>query len=387
MYDTAAGRWREASKTELAVAGLGISGQAEALAEGATGAQSIAGLFSPAIAERAQALGSVNDTATNIGMAGAIGVGAAGLARGLTGAAGRTQAQIAARTGSQQGGLRTSQGFIRQPEELLPEFAQGAGRILRSGAETSWFTRIITDYLIRVPNQQNLNRLAGRALGLTDDELRATGGRLTDDLMRVADDRMAESYQQVGDAVTANASQQRVQALAVMAQDEGMITGRAAQALTRQGQEQGRQLMSLSSELKRSMRSARTVQERTTISNILDELDEIVDEALSAGGDEGAATLWRETNARWRASLAFERGRSWTNGNVNSTSMDSALKAIYGRGYRRASPPANAPQEVRDFLEGVRQAQAVNVGIPTSGTAERLLAVSALGGALGVKLQ
>lgn len=385
MYDTGAGRWREASQAEIAVAGLGMSGQAEAIAEGATGAQSIAGLFSPAIAERAQALGSVNDTAMNIGMAGAGAAGLAGLARGVGSATSRTQARISANSG-RQSGLRTSQGFIRQPEELLPEFAQGGGRILRAGAETLPVTRIITDYLIRVPNQQNLNRLAGRALGLTDDELRATGGRLTDDLMRVADDRMAESYQQVGDAVTANASQQRVQNLAVMAQDEGMITGRAAQALTRQGQEQGRQLMSLSSELKRSMRSARTVQERTTIGNILDELDEIVDEALAAGGDQGAATLWRETNARWRASLAFERGRSWTNGNVNSASMDSALKAIYGRGYRRSSPPANAPQEVRDFLEGVRQAQGVNVGIPTSGTAERLLAASALGGALGVKL-
>ena len=370
--------WQPATPLELEIGRSGAQGQ---VLSAVVAANPLMGFT-----EIGQAAMDVNPVASGIGMAAGVG---AGLLPSAGRMAGRVASRLAAREARQDGGesaLRTAQGFIRQPEEALPEFAQGAGRIVRSGAETLPVTRMITDYLIRNPNQRNLNRLGARALGITDDELKRAGGQLTDDPMGAADARMAERYDIVGKAIGGNANQDEVLAAATRAADEGFITTDEFAALTRQSDEQGRELMGIQSELKRALRTEKNRIERTKLQESINQINKIIDEALE-GADPGTMRIYQETNAQYRASLAFERGQSWSNGNINAKSMDSALRNIYGRGYRRGARPDNAPQSVRDFLDGVREAQSVNVGLPTSGTAERMFAASLLGGTIGVNVQ
>jgi len=101
LYDQKIGDWRPASEQEVIVASQGLAGQAESLVEGATGAQGIAGLFSPAIAERAAALQSVNPTASNVGLAAAVAPGVTGL--GVAGVS-KLAGKVGKRTASKPAG-------------------------------------------------------------------------------------------------------------------------------------------------------------------------------------------------------------------------------------------------------------------------------------------
>jgi len=385
IFDDQVGSWRKATRAEVDVEQSGFAGQVEAAVEGATGVQAMLGMLAPEFGERSEALTGSNTAAATVGAIGTLGTG---IATGLSGRmAGRVQQGIQQGAKKAGGTFTTKQGFRRQPEEMLPESLQGAGQIIRSGAETLPVTRMVTDYLIRTPNQRNLNRLGMRALGLTDDEIKQFGGKITDEAMALADSRMATAYDEVGEALSSNLNQAEVVKLADAALADNFISARNFRALTQQNEKQGRTLMALASDLKRARRSAQESQVRNQIDNILDEIDNIMEAALESSDDVGLKRLYDETNARYKASIAFEKGQSWSNEAINAKSMDTALRGLYKRGYRRGAKIGNAPAEVSDFLQGVREAQGVNIGVPTSGTAERMFAASLLGGSVGVNVQ
>lgn len=385
IYDPAIGEWRPASRQEEIVAGQGIAGQLEAFAEGATGAQSIAGLFSPAIAERAQALtGPVGGTAANIGLGATIAGGVAPIAGRMAGRVlARTQAAQA--TGeAAESGLKTSTGFIRAPEEVLPEVAQGAGRIIRAGAESMPVTRMITDFLIKNPNQKNLNRLILRGIGATDEQIKRAGGRVTDELVAAADANVAREFDEVGRRIGANLDSDKVTAKALELANDNVISNAKLAQIADDAENAGRNLMDLRSEVLAAQRREADSAIRIQLQNRIDEIDKIIDEAV---GDKVTAKLYSDARAKYKLSLSLEKGKVWSKENINAASLDTALRNLYGKGYRRNADYSDMPEEVANALRGAREATLVDVGIPTSGTAERLFAGSLLGGTIGVGMQ
>ncbi len=377
------GQWRPATDADIRFAQRPGAAAALGALEGATGLVSLR-----SDAETKQALDLNAQTAQNVGLATTL---AGGLARPVGAMAQRIIQRVGAQEGAQRTatGLATNQGFRRNPDDLLPDAMQGAGRIVRAGAETLPVTRLVTDALIRTPNQRNLNRLAGRAIGATDEEIMAAGGRLTDEVLAAADDRVGQMFETVADAITSNVDLQAAQQAAARANANGLITNSDLLRIVSAEQDNmGRALMSLRSDLQRGLRGTQDTQVRTNIQNRIDEIDRIIRDSLPEGADGDALRrLYGEARARWRASLSLEKGAALSGeGNVNAQSLNTALRGIYGRGFRRGNTPNNAPADVRNFLEGAREALTVTTGVPSSGTAERLFAGSLLGGALGVNL-
>jgi len=379
MFDDQIGQWRAANRAEIDIEQSGLAGQVEAGIEGATGVQSLLGLAIPEFAERAEALTGGNTAAAVTGAAATLGLGSAAALSGR--AAGRVQQKVAANVAQRQTRLKTSQGFIRPAEEMLPAGAQGGGRIVRAGIETSPVTRVITDYLVRNPNQKNMNRLAARAIGVTDDELKMAGGKLTDEIVGIGHSRISKQFDEVGDRITANLNNNEVTKLALKLNADDRISNAKLAAISDDVDRAGRNLMDMRSQLNTQMRREKDIQLKNKIQNNIDEIDKIIEKAV--GDDQVTGKLYADARARYRASLALDKGVARSaEDNINVPSLNTALKQIYGSGITKGKLPQSAPADVRNFIEGARQARGVNVGVPTSGTAERLIAANMLG--LGV---
>lgn len=379
IYDDQIGQWRDATRAEIDIEQSGLAGQIEAGIEGATGVQSLLGLFSPEFAARADALTGSNTAAATLGGIATLGVGSMALmGRGSATARALQRSQT-----RQAGGLRTGQGFIRNPEQLGPESMQGAGRIVRAGIESNPVTRMITDYLIRNPNQKNLNRLAGRAVGLTDDELARSGGRLTDDLLGLADERLGAQFDEVGARITEKIDPDEVTNLALQLNAENRISNARLAQVADNAENAGRELMGIRSELLAQSRRTSDDAVKNQIQNRIDEIDAIIEKAVS--GDDVTSKLYADARARYRVSLALDKGAARSmDDNLNVPSLNNQLRKIYGAGFTKGRVPGGAPVEVQDFLKGAREARGVDVGVPSSGTAERLIAANILGIGTGI---
>ena len=373
------GGWREMSEMEARLAQRPVVSAGLGLVEGATG---VIGTMDQ---EASEAIRSVSPVSAGTGLALSLGAG------GVVVGGGRMAARLAARKGAQQAtetaaragrqSLRTEQGFIRPFEQALPESMQGAGMVVRSGAETYPFTRVLTDYLIRNPNQKNLNRLMLRGIGATDDMIRQAGGKVTDDIVAAADDIVSRQFDEVASRLSVD--QADVNNLAVRLANDNVISNATLSQVTKNVDDAGRNIMDLRSEVLAATRAERDRGQRIVLQNMMDEIDGVIARALEESGDEVAAKLYSDARARYRLSLALERGQVWTNENINAKSLDTALRNIYGKGYRRSADYSLAPPEVQDLLQGAREATKVNVGVPSSGTAERLAAMSLLSGVTG----
>ena len=260
LYDDSRGEWREMSGAEEKIEQMGYAGQAVAAAEGATGIGSIAGVFDEGIAERVAALQAINPGTSKAALAGSLGLGAAGAARGaLTAsgvAGGRLAQRIQARTAGK--GADDSMGFRRMPDEMLPASMSGAGQLVRAGATATIPGRLATDFLIRVPNQRNLNRLVGRSLRLTDDELMAAGGKIDDTLYGVIQDRSHEAFRQIGQRITKAVDEDEVINMAVKLNQEGYLANQKLAAMI--DDTAGENLMAMRSTMREAQRESGDVQ-------------------------------------------------------------------------------------------------------------------------------
>lgn len=384
LYDDSRGEWRQMSGAEEKIEQMGYAGQAVAAVEGATGAGSVAGIFDEGIAERVAALQAINPGTSKAAFAGSLGLGGAGLAKGaLTAsgmAGGRMAQRIQARTAGK--GADDSMGFRRMPDEMLPPSMSGAGQLVRAGATATIPGKLATDFLIRVPNQRNLNRLVGRSLRLTDDELMAAGGKIDDPLYGVIQERSHEAFREVGKRITAAVDEDAVTSLAVKLNQEGLITNNKLIAMI--DDTAGENLMAMRSEMRAAQREAGDVQVSTMLQNTVDEIDGIIETGLEAANDKVAKQLYGDARARYKMELALEKGNVLgRDGNVSAALMDTQLRKLFKDSYRAGTRNENVPLAVADALQGTRKAQGMNLGLPTSGTAERLLAAGALSAATG----
>ena len=384
LYDDSRGEWRQMSGAEQKIEQMGYAGQAVAAVEGATGAGSVAGIFDEGIAERVAALQAINPGTSKAALAGSLGLGGAGLAKGaLTAsgmAGGRMAQRIQARTAGKPGG--DSMGFRRMPDEMLPASMSGAGQLVRAGATATIPGRLATDFLIRVPNQRNLNRLVGRALRLTDDELRAAGGKIDNQLYGVVQERSHEAFRQVGQRITKAVDEDEVINMAVKLNQEGYLANQKLAAMI--DDTAGENLMAMRSTMREAQRESGDVQVSTMLQNTVDEIDGIIEAGLDAANDKVAKQLYSDARARYKLELAIEKGNVLgRDENVSATLMDTQLRKLFGDSYRAGKRNENVPKDLADALQGVRKAQGMNLGLPTSGTTERALAANLLSGLTG----
>jgi len=382
LYDDRAGRWREPTAAEVKIERMGYVGQAASVAEGATGAMSIAGLFNEKAAATAQALQSINPLSSTAGLAGSLGLAGAPLVRGgmgLLGKAGTISSRV-------QDGISSGSrmGFRRMPDEMLPPQMSGAGQLVRAGATSTVPGRLATDMLIRVPNQRNLNRLVGRSLRLTDDELKAAGGKIDDSLYGVIQERTNDAYRDVSKRIGASMNKGDVDQLAIKLNAENLITNKKLLAVTDKQADVGDSIMALRSDVRAAQRGEQDTAVRNMMQNTMDEIDAIIEKALDASGDDVAMALYKDANARYKMELAVETGNVLgRDGNISATLLDTQLRKSFGNAYRSGDRLENVPTDLADALQGARIAQGLNIGLPTSGTAERLLGASMVSGLTG----
>ena len=120
------------------------------------------------------------------------------------------------------------------------------------------------------------------------------------------------------------------------------------------------------------------------LQNTVDEIDGIIEAGLDAANDKVAKQLYSDARARYKMELAIETGNVLGRDfNVSAKLMDTQLRKLFDESYRAGKRNENVPKDLADALQGVRKAQGMNLGLPTSGTTERALAANLLSGLTG----
>jgi hypothetical protein len=140
-------------------------------------------------------------------------------------------------------------------------------------------------------------------------------------------------------------------------------------------------MMEMRSQLLKAERSAQSLAETNEIRNRIENIDEIIQSAVK---DDVTQKLYSDARAFYKNSLALKKGQAiGKTGDINAATLDNNLRQVWGEGYREARDFSALPAEIQDFMQGAREVQGVNVGLPTSGTSERLLGQSVISGIAG----
>ncbi len=127
------------------------------------------------------------------------------------------------------------------------------------------------------------------------------------------------------------------------------------------------------------------------VQDTVDQIDDTIKRSLKESDDEITMQLYQDANARYKMELALEKGNVLgRDGNISPTLLDTQLRKLFGDAYRAGTRNTRVPLDVGDALLGARTAQGMNIGLPSSGTAERQLAAGAIsaltGGTIGGSL-
>jgi len=278
-----------------------------------------------------------------------------------------------------QANKTATQGFVPKMEQRVPKPFQGATRLLEGGLEGTVVGRLMTDYMVRNPNQRNLNSLILKGLGATDDQIAAAGGQATDDVMRQATATRSAKFEEVGSRITQAMDKEEVTKMGLDLNRAKMISNDDLVRLA-DGKDLGRELMSIRSELLAATRGAQTRSEKIAVDNAIKAIDDIVKKAMKDSGDEVTVKLWADVRSQDKLARAVNAGQARSMDAINPNSLDTAMKRYFGKAYTEGGDLSNLPTEVADAITGARAAKGFNVGLPSSGTAERAAAMGLLKG-------
>jgi hypothetical protein len=311
------------------------------------------------------------------GLGAILGPGAAGIARGARGlVANRVAGQIEANVAARQ--------LVRRPSNIMGRAttAGSAARLVEAGAEAVPGLNIF-GLAQKAVNQRRINESFARAVGLGgDDAIRARAG-VTEDLFDSALTAFNNGFRQVERAITPGLDQTAARAAFDTAKENGFVVGRLAGIVERTAPITGREVMALRSELAAVMRSNESFLVKNQARAQIEALDDIIARSLAAG-DDAIAAQYQALRSRWRIWASAQKGAGISaDGQINPRSMSSALRRNLGDNFRAGRPLQGAPQEVNDYLAIIREGASLDVGLPSSGTAERAAGAAILGG-LGI---
>lgn len=223
-------------------------------------------------------------------------------------------------------------------------------------------------------NARQLNKLTAQAVDLTEDQMGrgalagsrgAVGQRFEDVAARMPEVTLPES-------VVAN-----VEKALTSAERQAYGISRAVEGTERALSVQGRDLMQLRQKVaeeasNRASKEGQDVVQRE-FAQTVDAIDDAIESALRANGDDTTMALWQEARTRWRVVRALDRpGVVQPDGSISMKSLSLALEKEFDREFRRQlSAPADFPQDVRDLLDYTRLARAFESNLGNSGTATR----------------
>ena len=374
IVDNDSGEWRPASKAEIAVGRAGAGGQLAAGIEGATGIPSIADAL--AGTNEAEALTTVNPTAASIGLAATVlplgtqlAKAGAGMALKLgRGGAGRRVATEIDRAGRQ---------LIRRPSDVAGRGTTTGQVLQRLEAATEVIPGPnLLPLAQKTVNQRRVNASFARAMGVTDDATlsRARAG-VTDDILDDAVAQLEDGFQQVQRDISAGlsaADKTTARTIVDEALDEKLIGRISKQVVDKEIT--GKELMAVRSNLTRVVQSNADFLKKEDAFRIIEEIDDLIAKVLP----ESQALAFKETRNKWRLWATARRGRARSpDGQINVRSMGGRLAENFGDDFRLGRE-AGTTDEINDFLRIVREGEGLDVGLPSSGTAERA-ALGALG--------
>lgn len=321
------------------------------------------------------------DVVSAVGLMSPLLRGALGAAKGL-GVASRGAAKQATKA---EGGtaFRTPSGFVKRPSDVVPESLQGTARAIESGFQAFPGLRVITD-VINNQKSKIMGTKVGRALGLTDDEIRASGGKLRPSDVEPALNRIDDTYNAARDAASAKVTTPQVAKLADEAADAGFITKQEVGTLTRATDETGAQLLDLRSSLREVMRTSTSRLERQRAAEIIDSIQELIKDATK--GTELFAELGI-ADRQYKLWKALDKaGTVSGEGKLNLASLKNSLssKKSFGGRVGRGGKREGLREVEKEMFDAIDELGPINFQIPSSGTAERAIAASLLGGAIGI---
>ena len=300
--------------------------------------------------------------------------------------AGKGAAGIEAATATRQAGgstFRTEAGFLKKPSDLSPEALKGTVQSLEAGIGSLPVARIGTD-LMNIQKRRVMGGKVGDAIGMGPGEIRAAGGKLRPADVKPALDRIDDVYEGARNAVSEVVTTQQVSKLGREALKEGFITERELARFGRAADATGDTLLDLRSAIREAGRAAGTRAERVRANEIVDNIQELIESATK--GTEQAKQLGI-ADRQWKTWSAVSKGGTINGeGWLNLNSLKSNLTRSFGtRVGKAAERKGLRPVEVKLF-DAIDELGPINFQIPSSGTAERLIGASVIGGALGIPI-
>jgi hypothetical protein len=229
-------------------------------------------------------------------------------------------------------------------------------------------------------NAANLGSRVARSVGLQGDDL---GRNILQDSRRVVGaefDAVADAIPTVrlGDDIV-----QQLDDLVLTGKEKGVYglakgeTDEAGEAIARSLDVEGRDVMKLRQQVaeEASNRAQREGHDKIqrTMTDTVEAIDDVIEQALEASGDEATMKAWKDARTRWRVVRAIDRpGVVTPDGSISMKRLSGALEKEFDKEFRRSlDAPADFPDEVRDMLDYTRLARAFESNLGDSGTATR----------------
>lgn len=311
--------------------------------------------------------------------------GAQRMMQAVRGARG-TSAATAGVTATEGGGfMKTSQGFWKLPSDVVPKAMQGSVRSLEAGLGGLPLGRVGID----VFNMQRRGRLggkAGRVLGMTPEELSASGGRLRAVDVDAAMNRIDDVYDSARSLVDEKVGLAQVKKIADEAAEAGVITSKDVAMLTNKADRAGDQLIELRSISRQLARNGSHL-ERRRANEIISEINDMITDAAKGTNVAQQLAVADRQYKFWKVidGSGVIDGEGW----LNLASLKRNAANVFSRRTVRGAGAGSARRESlrpveQDLLAAIDELGEINYRIPTSGTAERAIAASMIGGLIGI---
>jgi hypothetical protein len=263
----------------------------------------------------------------------------------------------------------------------VPETFKGSVRSIEAGVGSLPGGRVLVD-LVNTQQRKIMGAKVGQTIGMGRGEIKASGGRLRPADVKPALDRIDDVYEGARSAVSEKVTTQQVTKLGREALDEKFITQQELTRLGKATDATGDTLLDLRSALREEARSSQTRAGRVRANEIIDEIQELIQKSTKGTPQfEQLAVADRQ----WKTWQAVNKsgtinGEGWLNLGSLKTNLTKSFGTRVGKAAERKGL---RPVEV-ELFDAIDELGPINFQIPSSGTAERLIAAGLVTSALGI---
>lgn len=232
-------------------------------------------------------------------------------------------------------------------------------------------------------NQRSMNASFARALDLDDEIVERARQGVDESVLLAARRRYQQDFDKVRDTIGENFNQDKMRAIIDQAADSGLIFDSNQLARLQSGQRlNGRDVMNLRSKMTEILQSNAQWETKEVARVINENIDDIIESALGKEGKE----LYRAARARYRLWRDARQGAALGKGNqINPATMYNNLDRDYGDAFVAADDIPGVTDEIKEFMAIVREGRDLDVGIPSSGTAERSMIAAGIMTGVGMQ--